>query len=223
MTPLIFEAHIFTYFALFFTLFFVPVYWFYILSLEKAKRMAGITMVWGAAMCVACIFAVTKHMGPFGGLFILAAWAVPATLVWLNRSYFKGMDAKRVLFLQVFRLIGALFLVEMARGFIPGSFALPAGVGDVVVGLTTVALVRMYAYIPTGGLRLVLALGILDFTSALFFGFTSQPGPAQLFAVGFNNMANIFPTGIIPFFLVPYAIVFHVLSYITLQERNSQQ
>jgi hypothetical protein len=54
---------------------------------------------------------------------------------------------------------------------------------------------------------------------AFFFGFTSMEGPAQLFAVGFENKLSLFPTGLIPLFLVPYAITFHVLSWIN---RNTE-
>ena len=38
--------------------------------------------------------------------------------------------------LQVWRVGGLFFLVEWARGHLPGGFALPAGIGDVLVGLT---------------------------------------------------------------------------------------
>src|SRR6266702_1884665 len=37
--------------------------------------------------------------------------------------------------LQVYRVLGAVFLVRWAAGQIPGEFALPAGTGDVLVGL----------------------------------------------------------------------------------------
>jgi hypothetical protein len=100
----------------------------------------------------------------------------------------------------------------MSRGHIPASFALPAGIGDLVVGIFALALVLSYKDIPQWGVLSVLVLGILDFLSAFFFGFTSFEGPAQLFAEGFDNQANLFPTGIIPIYLVPYAISFHALS-----------
>jgi hypothetical protein len=52
-----------------------------------------------------------------------------------------------------------------------------------------------------------------DFMSAFFFGFTSSEGsPLQLFFPAVTNQLILFPTGMIPLFLVPYAIFFHFLS-----------
>jgi hypothetical protein len=39
----------------------------------------------------------------------------------------------------------------------------------------------------------------------------------QLVAHGFENQVYLFPTGIIPLFLVPYAITYHMLSFINLK------
>jgi hypothetical protein len=107
----------------------------------------------------------------------------------------------------------------MTRGNIPASFALPAGIGDIVVGVTAFILVVGFREIPRWGVLLVITIGALDFLSAFFFGFTSFEGPAQLFADGFDNQTNLFPTGLIPIFLVPYAISFHVLSWINLDRK----
>ena len=37
--------------------------------------------------------------------------------------------------IQVYRALGLIFLVLYAEGRLPGAFALPAGCGDVLVGL----------------------------------------------------------------------------------------
>ncbi len=37
---------------------------------------------------------------------------------------------------QVFRVVGVLFLVELQRGNLPAAFAIPAGIGDILVGIT---------------------------------------------------------------------------------------
>ncbi|MDP8960575.1 MAG: MFS transporter, partial [Actinomycetota bacterium] len=38
--------------------------------------------------------------------------------------------------MQLYRVIGAMFLVAFAQDRLPAEFALPAGIGDVAVGLT---------------------------------------------------------------------------------------
>lgn len=122
--------------------------------------------------------------------------------------------------LQIFRLIGAVFILEMFRGNIPTSFALPAGIGDIIVGFFALFIVLRFKEIPNYALVLLIVIGLADFSSAFFFGFTSFPGPTQLFAFGFDNQTNLFPTGMIPFFLVPYAIVFHILSVINFKKQQ---
>ena len=66
--------------------------------------------------------------------------------------------------------------------------------------------------IPRAGIILVIGLGVADFLSAFFFGVTSSRGPFQLFYPSVTNNLNLFPTGMILLFLVPYAIFFHMLS-----------
>jgi hypothetical protein len=59
----------------------------------------------------------------------------------------------------------------------------------------------------------VIAVRVADLMSAFFFGFFSSQTPLQLFFPAVvNNVIVFFPTGLIPLFLVPYAIFFHVLS-----------
>ena len=47
---------------------------------------------------------------------------------------------------------------------------------------------------------------------AFFFGFTSSATPLQLFAFDNPNRVIEYPLGLIPLFLVPYAVMAHLLS-----------
>lgn len=199
-----------------FTLFFTIMYWFYVLPFVKAKRVSFITVMAAAITLTLCLFAVIDRLKPLGGLIILAFWIVPSAYIYKNRADFSGLDQKPLIGLQIFRLIGALFILEMARGHIPPSFALSAGIGDILVGILAAFLFLFYEMIPRKGALILICLGILDFVMAFSFGFLSLPGPFQVFAVDFDNQVNLFPTGMIPIFLVPYALVFHVLSFINL-------
>lgn len=200
------------------TLFFTVLYWFYILPVNQARKAALVTVLSGAVALTFVLFNGVSRLSPFGGIVILLAWSIPAFWVWFNRNKFKGLDQRKLVALQILRVIGFFFIIEMYRGSIPGSFAWPAGLGDVLVGLIALFLVLAYDKIPRSGVIVVTVLGLIDFASAFFFGFTSLPGPAQLFALGFDNQVNSFPTGMIPLFLVPYAIVNHILSIINLKE-----
>jgi hypothetical protein len=217
-TTVVMNASWLTIWGISFTLFLTTIYWFFLLPIEKAKKIALLTVIVASITLTAVICNVPGRLGLLGSILILLMWIWPASLVWVNKKYFKGLNQRILIALQIFRFIGAFFILEMLRGHIPSSFALPAGIGDIFVGCIATALVLTYKRIPRWGIILVLIVGLLDFAVAFFFGFTSLPGPMQLFAKEFNNQLNLFPTGMIPFFLVPYAIVFHILSLINLKD-----
>jgi hypothetical protein len=118
--------------------------------------------------------------------------------------------------LQVYRIFGGIFLVAWSRGGISGTFALPAGMGDVLVG----ALALPVAYLLHAGAaaarRVAIAwniLGLVDFAIAIGIGILSAPGPLQVIVPdGPNAQIGTFPTVMIPAFAVPSSILLHVLS-----------
>ena len=158
-----------------------------------------------------------RKLGLAGNLIVPISWILPSLILYWKRNWFlsEKLSQKWLIGLQLFRVIGGVFLIEMVRGHIPGIFAYPAGLGDILVGL--VALLILLAYrdseqIPKSGIFIVVVLGVADFLSAFFFGITSSEGPFQLFHPNIKNNLILFPTGMIPLFLVPYAIFFHTLS-----------
>jgi hypothetical protein len=164
-----------------------------------------------------CLSDTPRRLGLAGNLIVPVSWILPSLVLYWKRNWFLSakLSQKWLIGLQLFRVIGGVFLIEMVRGHIPGVFAYPAGIGDLLVGL--VALVILLAYrksarVPKSGVFLVIALGVADFLSAFFFGITSSEGPFQLFYPNITNNLILFPTGMIPLFLVPYAIFFHTLS-----------
>jgi hypothetical protein len=62
--------------------------------------------------------------------FLVAAQTIPAV-----RTYVEAQDLALLTALQGWRVIGSIFLVLWAYGQLPAVFALPAGLGDVAVGL----------------------------------------------------------------------------------------
>src|SRR5215831_6513472 len=93
------------------------------------------------------------------GFFVLAAWALTVSLLALS-GFFLPPDEKspppigihllivlaglgillayqkHLIWLNVWRLVGLVFLGLMATGQMPALWALPAGIGDVIVGVT---------------------------------------------------------------------------------------
>ena len=200
---------------------------FYILAVfvfsgaQAAKGLqVGIAfLVWGAVMVWVCLYQIPAKLGIGGNLIVPLAWILPGLILYRRRDWFlsQELSQKWLVGLQLFRVIGGVFLIEMARGHIPGIFAYPAGIGDIIVGMAAFSVLLAYRnreQIPATLILFIIVIGMADFLSAFFFGFTSTQGPFQLFFPAISNRLIIFPTGMIPLFLVPYAIFFHVLSFL---------
>jgi hypothetical protein len=118
------------------------------------------------------------------------------------------------------------FLILYASSLLPGLFALPAGAGDVTVGLLALAIGISVSRGRQLRSRTVLRwnlLGIADLVVALATGFLTSPSPLQKF--GFdrpNELISVFPLALIPTFLVPLAILLHVISLVQLRRATAQ-
>ena len=128
--------------------------------------------------------------------------------------------------LQVYRVFGGILLVAWSRGTLSGTFALPAGTGDVLVGLLALP-VAYFLYKRAPGGRAIATgwniLGLVDFTIAIGIGILSAPGPLQLIVPdGSNAQLGTFPTVMIPTFAVPSSILLHALSLRQLRRLEPQ-
>ena len=173
--------------------------------------------IFGAIMFLVCLSNLPRELGLPGNLIVPLAWAIPSLMLVAFRKHFiyRPLSQHWLVGLQVFRAIGCVFLIEMAMGNQPGIFAYPAGVGDIAVALVAFAILLTYRneeHIPRNPIIFLIIFGVADFISAFFFGFTSSSTPLQLFHPDVPNQIMLFPTGMIPLFLVPYAIFFHTLS-----------
>jgi hypothetical protein len=108
------------------------------------------------------------------------------------------------------RVVGVLFLIAMAQGHLPAAFALPAGLGDIAIGVAAPFVARRLARDAgrTGAVRFNL-LGILDLVVAGIIGFLLlglvevTPSTAPL---------ALLPLALIPTAAVPLAVALHIIS-----------
>jgi hypothetical protein len=118
--------------------------------------------------------------------------------------------------LQLYRVLGGIFLLGWARGTLSGVFALPAGIGDMTVGLLALPVAYYLRSGAKGGHAAAVAwnvLGLLDFAIAVGIGTLSAPGPLQLIVPNPPNLLlGTFPTVLVPAFAVPSSIILHGLS-----------
>lgn len=186
-------------------------------SKRKGLRIGALWLVLGGFMFWICIADVPRRLGLPGNLIVPIMWIAPSLALFIWRDWFvdRWLCQKWLIGLQLWRAIGGAFLIEMVRGNIPGIFAYPAGIGDLAVAAVAAAVLLKYwnaEKIPGRAVALVIVLGVADFLSAFVFGFGSSETPVQIFFPDVPNNVIVFPTGMIPLFLVPYAIFFHVLS-----------
>ncbi len=215
------DAHVLTVILIVGSIMMVP---FYILAVyvfseaspKKGVQIGSAFLLFGSLMFWVCLSDIRKELA-LGSLIIPLSWLLPSLILYWKRNWFLSQKLSQhwLIGIQLFRVIGGVFLIEMILGHLPGIFAYPAGLGDILVGLVALGVLLAYRKsesIPKAGIFLVIGLGVADFLSAFFFGFTSSEGPFQLFYPAVTNKVGLFPTGMIPLFLVPCAIFFHTLS-----------
>lgn len=124
---------------------------------------------------------------------------------------------------QLYRVLGGIFLVLYATGQLPGLFAWPAGLGDVLVGVLAPVVAITYARSPDKSADLVIAwnvFGIADLMVAVTAGFLTSPSAFQLFAFDLSSeLMSQFPLVLIPTFLVPLSMLLHFASLMKLSRR----
>ncbi len=117
---------------------------------------------------------------------------------------------------QLYRVVGGVFLYLYAYNMLPREFALPAGIGDVLVGLAALPVAYAVARGYAGSRGLVIAwniAGIGDLVVAVATGFMSSPGLYQQMAFDApNTVIGAYPLVMIPLFAVPLSILLHVIS-----------
>jgi hypothetical protein len=118
--------------------------------------------------------------------------------------------------IQVYRSLGALFLWLYARYFLPGLFAIPAGIGDLLVGVTApLVAYGCLAQKPWSHRAAVTwnLLGIADLALAVGLGFFSAPGPFRVFFTEPSTaLMTVFPLVMIPTFAVPLSVLLHLFA-----------
>ena len=120
--------------------------------------------------------------------------------------------------LHLWRLEGLVFLVLMLQGRVPALWALPAGLGDVLVGATAPWVARGLEH--PGGRRRAIAwtlFGMADLVVAVALGVMTNPGPTQVFhPIPNAELLTQYPLALVPAFLVPLAFTLHVASLLQL-------
>jgi hypothetical protein len=174
-------------------------------------------------LLVLSLGAAGAFVGPPGTPPLPIAIGVGAPLLlffaWLRlspsfREFVLSLDLRLIAGMQAWRWAGLGFLSLYTQKILPAVFALPAGLGDMAIGITApwimLALVRDPGFAARGAFIRWNLLGILDLVVAISIGTVSA-----LFATGAPGEISTAPMAtlpllLIPAFLVPFFLMLHI-------------
>jgi hypothetical protein len=137
------------------------------------------------------------------------------------REHLMSLNPVVLTAVQTWRVGGVVFLILMANGILPPFFALPAGLGDMFVGITApfVALALVRNKLSAGRLILWQALGIVDLVVAVTMGVLCSPSPIGILAHGITTRAmGQLPMSLIPTFAVPLLVILEIICIAQVRE-----
>jgi hypothetical protein len=181
-----------------------------------AGSVLSLWAVIAAVLASRGVFRLQDVLGvPAVGINLVVVFAVLAAGLIFSTSL-RGLLTRQtsLIRLHLWRLEGLVFLALMMTGHLPGLFAIPAGVGDVLIAVTAPWVARTLTA-PGGVRRAVLwnLLGMLDLVVAVSLGVMTSPGPTQVFeTTPTSAYIATFPLVLVPTFLVPLALTLHVVS-----------
>ena len=141
------------------------------------------------------------------------------------RHFVRSIDPVTITALQFYRVLGGVaMLVLSSRNLLPAVFALPAGWGDVAIGVTA-PLVALALAAGTSSGRVVFliwnVLGMLDLIVAVSLGILASGISFGLLAsTGSASVMTVFPMSLIPTFLVPLSFILHLIGLNQLRARS---
>jgi len=129
------------------------------------------------------------------------------------RDFVLGIDLRVATAIQAWRAAGLGFIALYVYGVLPGSFAWPAGLGDLAIGLTApwviLTLIRRPGFAASNVFVAWNVLGLLDLVNAVSVGALSSAlatgAPGEITT---GPMAQL-PLVLVPAYLVPIFVMLH--------------
>jgi hypothetical protein len=188
---------------------------------------AGFLAAWlGAALLLAPAPETLLLQDPFAltpliPVFILGPVSVALLAVGLSpalRRTIASAPLPAIIGVQLYRAIGVVFVVLLAQGQLPAHFALPAGWGDIAVGLSAPVVALALARGLWGGRTLAAGwnvFGLADLVVAVGMGsgfLAPFLSPELGTRVAPASAMGVFPLILVPMFAVPMSVLLHILA-----------
>src|SRR5438128_3194603 len=198
-------------------------------SIESSTKRSGVKTL--VAIVLALWFLVVFVLGA-NGLFVRTGGAPPLPILFgatvpliafflayfgwpAFRAFVLASDLRLGAAIQGWRVGGLGFLALYLYGILPGEFALPAGLGDIAIGVTApwivIALIRRPGFATCPLFVMWNVLGILDLIVAVGTGAMSSG-----FLPGFSGAVTTLPMSKLPLVLIPaYFVPIFVMLHLT--------
>jgi hypothetical protein len=142
-------------------------------------------------------------------------------------AFAQTLNLKLIVLLHVWRLVAIAFLVNYAQGRLPGGFALPAGIGDIITALAAIPLVLAMSNPAPGIRKRFIAWNIFGLVDLMVAAGSGILHSASSFGILTGNGANTllmsqFPLSMVPTFFVPLFILLHLLALSRANEVESE-
>lgn len=181
------------------------------------KAIAGLAFGWFVfALSAAALHVFDNALNRIGVSVALAAglpivvFLVALAASMRFREFALSLNPRVLTWWQTARILGVVFVILEAQQLLPARFALSAGYGDIFIGATAWFAATRLAKPGNRALFILWqTLGIADLVSAVALGVT-----AGLFQSAGTSMhlMTVLPLSLIPTFLVPLFLMFHVIS-----------
>ena len=178
-------------------------------AIGTSEVLANTTQAFFAPIAITAIIPVAAF---------LAAYAGSARF----RNFVLAQDIRILTTLHLWRVVGFVFLALYAVGHLPAVFAIPAGVGDVAVGIAAAFVIartsRDPEFISSRRFTWFHYAGLADFATAIT---TAALGSGALAALVPNGITSapmdVWPLNIFPSFIVPGFIIAHLMVLLKLR------
>ncbi len=158
-------------------------------------------------------FGIQGVVAGLTALLLAAYFRISSARRWVNQ-----LELRTLVLVHLTRFVGVYFLILFQRGELPRAFAVPGGIGDLIVA--TMALPVAFAPLTAESRRRAIVIwNVAALVDLLLVILTATnlliENPAQMTAL------STLPLSLLPTFLVPLLLATHVVIYVRTQRNPS--
>ena len=177
--------------------------------------------IWFFAALIVSRFSLLQTGSPSSAQGILLALTAALILAYRRigafRSWVDAIDLRRIVLFHATRFVGIYFLLLYRRGELPYEFAIPGGVGDIIVAALALV-VGFFPFSEPNRIRAISIWNIVGLIDILLVVLSAT----RIGMAGGNELAALtrFPLSLLPTFLVPLIIGSHLAIFVRLHHET---